>query len=174
MRGTIGGLLTPAVVSRMAGAFAAYLKRKWPGKRLKVIFARDSRPSGPWVRDAAVGALVASGIEVIDVEIVTTPGAAMMVKHLGADAAVVATASHNPIEWNGLKFLNRAWDAPPPADAEAIARLYHAEQADWVRVENLIPARKIRKRMRFTSSESWITWMCLEFPRGDTKWCSIA
>ena len=42
----------------------------------------------------------------IDLDIVTTPGVAMMVQHLRADAGVIATASHNPIQWNGLKFLN--------------------------------------------------------------------
>ncbi|MGA3065866.1 MAG: phosphoglucosamine mutase [Tepidisphaeraceae bacterium] len=142
MRGTVGSTLTPATVSRMAAAFAAYLKRKSPGKRLQVIFARDSRPSGPWVRDAAVAALVASGIEVIDLDIVTTPGAAMMVKHLSAAAAVVATASHNPIEWNGLKFLNDQAVAPPQGDADAIKAIYLDGGADYVRVENLIPARR--------------------------------
>jgi len=143
MRGTIGGSLTPLVVGRMAGAFAAFLQRS-PGSSqpIRVIFARDSRPSGPWVRDAAVAALVASGMEVIDLDIVTTPGAAMMVKHLSADAAVVATASHNPIEWNGLKFLNRQCVAPPPSDAAAIAALYHANDTAWAPVENLIIPRR--------------------------------
>jgi phosphomannomutase len=142
MRGTIGGTLTPLVVTRMAGAFAAFLKRQATGaQRLKVVFGRDSRPSGTWVRDAAVGALVASGIEVIDLDIVTTPGVAMMVKHLGADAGVIATASHNPIEWNGLKFLNRESVAPPPADAKRIEELYRAEQADYAKVEDLFPPR---------------------------------
>src|SRR6202034_415806 len=107
MRGTIGGSLTPMVVSRMAAAFARFLKGRNTGGRLKVVFGRDSRPSGTWVRDAAISALVASGLEVVDLNIVTTPGVAMMVRHLNADAGVVATASHNPIEWNGLKFLNR-------------------------------------------------------------------
>src|ERR1700722_7370897 len=110
-RGTIGGTLTPTVVSQMASAFAAWLKeRRASGSAaapLKVVFGRDSRPSGFWVRDTAVGALVASGIEVIDLDIVTTPGVAMMVQHLKADGGVIATASHNPIEWNGLKFLNQ-------------------------------------------------------------------
>jgi phosphomannomutase len=142
MRGTIGGTLTPAVVSKMAAAFAAFLKQKSPGKRLSVIFARDSRPSGPWVRDAAIAALIASGLEVIDLDIVSTPGAAMMVKHLGASAAIVATASHNPIQWNGLKFLNDQSVAPPPSDADAIKALYHAERTDFVSVENLHPARR--------------------------------
>src|SRR5258706_6849400 len=120
MRGRIGGTLTAGVVMRMAGAFGAWLKRNGPpvnGAHYRVVFGRDSRPSGYWVRDAAVAALVASGAEVIDLDIVTTPGVAMMLRHLGADAALIATASHNPIEWNGLKFLNRDGVAAPPADA---------------------------------------------------------
>src|SRR5579863_6475053 len=94
MRGTIGGSLTPIVVARMAAAYATFLKRQNPSatKALKIVFGRDSRPSGLWVRDAAVSALVACGLEVIDLDIVTTPGVAMMVKHLSADAGMIATA----------------------------------------------------------------------------------
>src|SRR5277367_6452477 len=115
MRGTVGGSLTPRVVGDMAAAFAAWIKRNRPQGNTaapRVVIGRDSRPSGPWVRDAAVAALVASGVEVIDLDIVTTPGVAMMVRHLNADAGVVITASHNPIEWNGLKFLTRDCVAP--------------------------------------------------------------
>jgi phosphomannomutase len=143
MRGTIGGTLTPPVVARMAAAFAVYLKKTVGGdRRPKVVFGRDSRPSGPWVRDAAAAALVASGIELIDLDIVTTPGVAMMVKHLSADAGIVATASHNPIEWNGLKFLNSAAVAPPPGDAAAIAQLYHEQRTSFVPVQNLVPPQR--------------------------------
>jgi phosphomannomutase len=144
MRGTIGGSLTPGVVSQMASAFATFLKRKQPpgGGRLKVVFGRDSRPSGPWVRDAAVAALVASGVEVVDLDVVTTPGVAMMVKHLSADAGVVVTASHNPIEWNGLKFLNGDCVAPPPGDAAQIAEIYHGNRFEYAPVEENIPARR--------------------------------
>ncbi len=145
MRGTIGGTLTPVVVTQMAGAFAAWLKESRPAAargHIKVIFGRDSRPSGTWVRDAAIGALTASGIEVIDLDIVSTPGVAMMVKHLEADAGVVATASHNPIEWNGLKFLNREAVAPPPRDAERIKQLYQEQQNSYVRVEKLLAPKK--------------------------------
>src|SRR5687767_5244003 len=120
MRGTIGGTLTPAVVGRMAAAFAAWLKtnvQPLDAKRHRVVFGRDSRPSGFWVRDAAVAALSASGVEVIDLDVVTTPGVAMMVQRLGADAALIATASHNPIQWNGLKYLNADAVALPPAEA---------------------------------------------------------
>src|SRR5947209_8280420 len=91
MRGTVGGTLTPQVVGRMAGALAVWLSEGAPpanGKYYRVVFGRDSRPSGYWVRDAAVAALVAAGIEVIDLDVVSTPGVAMMLKHLGGDAAV--------------------------------------------------------------------------------------
>ncbi len=139
MRGTVGGTLTPPVVGRMAAAFAVWVKSQQPssGGTPHVVFGRDSRPSGPWVRDAAVAALTASGIAVIDLDIVTTPGVAMMLRHVGADAAMIATASHNPIQWNGLKFLNRRAVAPPPADAAQIKRLYEENRSDFVRVESL-------------------------------------
>src|SRR5688572_13925665 len=141
MRGTVGGTLTPPVVARMAAAFAAFLKcTQTPsnGTHFKVVFGRDSRPSGAWVRDAASAALGASGIEVIDLDIVTTPSVAMMIKHIGADAGIVATASHNPIQWNGLKFLNRNSVAPPPEDAAKIKALYDEGASEFARVEKLV------------------------------------
>ncbi len=140
MRGTIGGTLTPEVVGRMAAAFAVWVKTHVPvGKAPKIVIGRDSRPSGFWVRDAAAAALVSAGCELIDLDIVTTPGVAMMAKHLGADAAIVITASHNPIEWNGLKFLNAEGVAPPPADAAKIKAIYDAGETNNVRVQSLIP-----------------------------------
>jgi phosphomannomutase len=142
-RGTIGGTLTPPVVGRMAAAFAVWLDEQGePGRPLKVVFGRDSRPSGPWVRDAAAAALTASGVEVIDLDIVTTPGVAMMVQHLKADAGVVATASHNPIEWNGLKFLTAGSVAPPPAAAARIKQLYEQGATRFVRVDKLRPPKR--------------------------------
>ncbi len=142
-RGTIGGTLTPPVVGRMAAAFACWLDEQGePGRPLAVVFGRDSRPSGPWVRDAAAAALTASGVEVVDLDVVTTPGVAMMVQHLSADAGVVATASHNPIEWNGLKFLTRDSVAPPPAAAARIKQLYEQGATRFVRVDRLRPPKR--------------------------------
>src|SRR5216110_2849594 len=145
MRGTIGGTLTPAVVSQMASAFAVFLsesEKPANGSHFRVVFGRDSRPSGTWVRDAAAAALCASGVEVIDLDIVTTPGVAMMVKHLNADAALIATASHNPIEWNGIKYLNGDAVALPPAEAGRLGQLFAGNRTAYVRVENLIPVSK--------------------------------
>ncbi len=140
MRGTIGGSLTPEVVGRMAAAFAQWLKRTQKpvdGGQFRVVFGRDTRPSGPWVRDAAVAALTASGIAVIDLDVVSTPGVAMMVRWLKADAGMIATASHNPIEWNGLKWLDHQAVALPPEKAGQIKSLYESRASGYVAVGEL-------------------------------------
>ena len=141
LRGTIGGTLPPAVVLRWASAFAAYLKQhEQPanGTHFVVVFGRDSRPSGTFVRDAAVAALTASGIQVIDLGVVTTPGVAIMVGKLTADAGMVATASHNPVMWNGIKLLDRRSVAPPPDVVLKIIDLFHASVASYSKVEALV------------------------------------
>ena len=140
MRGTVGGTLTPAVVMNYTSAFAAYLKANEKpnnGEFFRVVLGRDSRPSGAYVRDAAAAGLTASGIEVIDLDVVSTPGVAMMVKYTGADAGIVITASHNPIQWNGVKFLSRASVAPAPAMAQKIIDLYHQGTTSYARVQDL-------------------------------------
>jgi phosphomannomutase len=141
MRGTIGGTLTPQVVTRMSFALASWLKRTQQptnGTHFRVVLGRDSRPSGPFVRDAAAAALVSAGIELIDLGIVTTPGVAMMVQHLSADAGIVITASHNPVQWNGLKFLDRRGIAPPPEQAKIIRSLFDEQAAEVVSVDRLV------------------------------------
>ena len=139
MRGTVGGSLSPRVVYRMAAAFADWLWSRHDGDgHPVVVFGRDSRPSGPFVRDAAASALHAAGIEVKDLGIVTTPGVAMMVKDCHADAGMVATASHNPIQWNGLKFLNSQGIAPPPNDIAEIRQRYDDEVERLSKVEGLV------------------------------------
>src|SRR4051794_6551251 len=145
LRGTVGGTLTPPVVQQLAAAFAVWLKetgKPRSGARFRVVFGRDSRPSGQWVRDAAVAALSASGIEVIDLDIVTTPGVAMMVQHLGADAGMIATASHNPIQWNGLKFLNHRSVALPPEEANRLIDLFNNQATAYARVQDLVAATR--------------------------------
>jgi len=146
MRGTVGGTLTPPVVTRMAGAFATWLmenERPHNGSHFRVVFGRDSRPSGTWVRDAATSILTSVGVEVTDLDVVTTPGVAMMVKHLNADAGMVATASHNPIQWNGLKFLNREALALPANHAARLKALYDSgAKPEFLRIEHVVPSHR--------------------------------
>ncbi len=123
MRGLIGSSLTPAVAMRYAATFGQWLKSQNPGVP-HVVIGRDSRPSGQMIESAAVAGLLGVGCKVTSVGILTTPGVAIMTRHLGAQGGIVITASHNPIIWNGLKFLRHDGVAPPAPQAQQIIDLY--------------------------------------------------
>jgi len=137
MRGLIGQTMTPTAAAGFAGAFAGWLRQTTGADRPHVVFGRDSRPSGEMVERAAVAGLLAAGCRVTTLGIVTTPTVALMIDHLHADGGMVATASHNPIEWNGLKPLTRDGVAPPPHQAQLIIDGYKSGQPPLVNVEDL-------------------------------------
>ena len=102
MRGHVGTDLTPELVTRHAAALGAWAKAA--GKPL-VVLGRDARTSGPMFTLAAMAGLQSVGCDVIELGIVPTPTVQMAVEHHGAGAGLIITASHNPIEWNALKFV---------------------------------------------------------------------
>ena len=73
----------------------------------RVALGRDTRESGPWIRDAIAGGLLASGAVATDAGVVTTPALAHATRHGGFDAGVMISASHNPFEDNGIKVFSR-------------------------------------------------------------------
>jgi phosphomannomutase len=103
LRGRVGEGLTPEVIAHFAAAFGAYALRRGPGKT--VVVGRDSRVSGPMFLRAATAALQSVGCDVVDVGVVPTPTVQLAVEDLGAAGGLAVTASHNPIEWNALKFI---------------------------------------------------------------------
>lgn len=102
LRGIVGTDLTDEVVRRYAGAFGAYLRSRG-GKT--VALARDSRQSGPAFMAAAAESLTSAGVDVVDLGMVPTPTAQMAVEVNDLAGGIVVTASHNPVEWNALKFM---------------------------------------------------------------------
>jgi len=70
------------------------------------VVGRDTRVSGVMLKHLVFGGLMSAGCKIIDLDIAPTPTVALMVKELGADGAVVISGSHNPAEWNALKFFN--------------------------------------------------------------------
>lgn len=99
--------MTDDVVSVMAKAFAAWLSHK-TGKNipsLKVSVGRDSRLSGPRLRDAVCHGLCACGVTVYDCGLSSTPAMFMSTLALPCDGAIQLTASHHPYHRNGLKFF---------------------------------------------------------------------
>ena len=71
-----------------------------------IVVGRDTRPSGESLQCGVVGAVTATGRECIDLGVATTPTVEIMVEKLGAAGGIIVTASHNPVEWNALKFLD--------------------------------------------------------------------
>ncbi len=124
VRGTVGGTLTPEVACRFGCAFATLLG----GAGRTVTLARDSRESGPMIRNAVAAGLMASGVDVVDLGLVTTPGAALMTARIGADGGVIITASHNPRQYNGIKFLQPTGTSLT-ADAAEKLRCLWADEA---------------------------------------------
>lgn len=99
VRGLVGEGMNPEVAARFTAAFARGLDGG------VVVVGRDSRPSGPYLRDAVNATLRFGGLAVVDLGIVSTPTVGIMVKELGASGGIIITASHNGPEWNALKFL---------------------------------------------------------------------
>ncbi len=99
IRGVIGDGLDAVTVSRWAAAYGAWLPAG------PVIVGRDTRPSGPMVFDAVAAALASTGHDVWDIGITTTPTVEVAVQESNAVGGIIITASHNPQQWNALKFL---------------------------------------------------------------------
>lgn len=102
VRGVVGKDLTPEVVRRYAAAFGALVR---DGGGRAVVLARDSRQSGPMFAGVVDAALRAAGCRVIDCGMVPTPTTQLAVEHHHAGGGIIVTASHNPVEWNALKFV---------------------------------------------------------------------
>lgn len=108
IRGTIGGPagenLTAQDIVACTAAFAAWMRKT--GRSPIAVVGRDGRISGEMVSALVVQTLRAMGISVVDLGLTTTPTVEMAVPEEGAGAGVIITASHNPKEWNAMKFLN--------------------------------------------------------------------
>ena len=102
VRGIVGAGLTPGVVEQYAMAFGV-LARDWGGET--IVLGRDARTSGPMFAEVVTAALQSVGVTVIDCGLIPTPTAQLAVEHHGAAGGIVITASHNPVEWNALKFV---------------------------------------------------------------------
>jgi len=99
VRGIVGDSLTEDVISDFAAAFSKYLNGG------KVIVGSDARQSFKYVKDIVISALCRNGSETMDIGIAPTPTVQLYTRAHSAAGGIVVTASHNPPEWNGLKFI---------------------------------------------------------------------
>jgi phosphomannomutase len=108
IRGTIGGVpgegLTPIDVVNFSSAYGMWIREQ--AGPVKVVIGRDARISGPWIADLIIHTLRNLGIDVINLGLSTTPTVEFAVEKEAAGGGIIVTASHNPLNWNALKFLN--------------------------------------------------------------------
>src|SRR5688572_26926015 len=136
VRGIVGQTLTPPVLARFAAAFA----RELPAG--EVVVGRDARRSGPAVYQAVAAGLRAAGRDVADLGLATTPATQVAVETLGAAGGIIVTASHNPAEWNALKFLSGRGEFIDAALGRVVRERFEAERDLWVAFDRLGAERR--------------------------------
>lgn len=105
VRGIANKELTPELAFRLGRMGGAVLTRHAEGRRPRVLVGRDTRMSGQMLEHALIAGLLSVGIEILRLNVISTPGVAYLVRAQQADAGAQITASHNPAEDNGIKFF---------------------------------------------------------------------
>lgn len=131
LRGVIGDGLDPSYLTEFAMALGTLAEGG------KVVISRDGRSTGEMVRHAVVSGLMAAGCRVLDAGIATTPTCGVLVRHHHAAAGLQITASHNPIQWNGLKPFSRAGAVLNAAQGEALLGILNRKSFQLVGWEKL-------------------------------------
>lgn len=126
MRGVIGESLTPLLLTRFSQAFGTYVG---PGT---IVIGRDPRRSGEMVRQAVIAGLLSTGCRVVDIGMCPVPTIQLLVRHLKALGGVAITASHNPAEWNALKFIGGDGLFLSGDNAREMLDIYH--QGEYTKV----------------------------------------
>ena len=134
VRGIVGTDLVPELVARLAASFGLLVAKEHDAT---VVLGRDARVSGPMFAAAAQAGLQSVGCGVVDCGLVPTPTLQLAVEHHHAAGGIAITASHNPAEWNALKFVGPDGLFLDGADARALVE--RAERGDlrrstWDRV----------------------------------------
>lgn len=141
IRGTIGGQpndgLTPLDIVKFTSAFGSWIKKRNNNKKCKIVIGRDARISGEMVQHLVVGTLQGLGIDVIDLDLSTTPTVEVAVPMEKAQAGIILTASHNPKQWNALKLLNEKGEFISGKDGEDVLSMAEASDFSYAEVDDL-------------------------------------
>ena len=142
IRGTIGGhtgdTLNPLDIVKFTTAYATFMKRNAKTERRgKIVVGRDARISGDMVRNIVCGTLMGMGLDVIDIDLATTPTTELAVRWTGALGGIIITASHNPRQWNALKLLNSEGEFLTKENGNEVLEIAEKEDFDYADVDNL-------------------------------------
>src|SRR5688572_7109450 len=126
VRGVVGESLTPTLLTRFAQAFGTYVGPA------TIVMGRDPRTSGEMVKQAVIAGLVSSGCRVVDIGMCPVPTIQLLVRHHRAHGGIAITASHNPAEWNALKFIGADGLFLDSGQAGEMLDIYH--QGEYTKV----------------------------------------
>ncbi len=127
LRGIVGDGLTAAHILDFASAFGTFLEPGCP-----VVIGRDPRASGRMLREGTVAALLATGHDVIDLDIVSTPVIQHAIRDGDAGGGISIGASHNAADWNALKFFGPDGIYLSTAEASELLDIYHLHRFSFV------------------------------------------
>ncbi|MDO4253226.1 MAG: phosphoglucosamine mutase [Rothia sp. (in: high G+C Gram-positive bacteria)] len=130
VRGLANELITPSMALELAQAASIVLgfNTVKEGARPVAVIAQDSRISGEFIGSAMMAGFAASGVDVWDAGMLPTPAAAYLVAATEADFGVMISASHNPAQDNGIKFLARGGKKLDDAIEDQIEQLWRSRQ----------------------------------------------
>lgn len=133
VRGIFGDTLSPFIAQKYAARFGVFCGRG------TIVVGRDSRTTGLAMFQAISSGLISVGCKVIDIGIVSTPTVLLAVKHHQACGGIAITASHNPPQWNAMKFVDHdAMFLAPDRAAEFLGSVEsEIEWADWQNIGSL-------------------------------------
>jgi len=138
-RGTIGGNpgenLTAQDIVESTAAYAYWLKKQ--KNNPLVVIGRDARISGELVSQIVISTLQMMGVNVIDLGLSTTPTVEIAVMMESAAGGIIVTASHNPKQWNALKFVNHRGEFISAADGQEILNLIETKEVEYAGVDEL-------------------------------------
>ena len=126
VRGVVGQSLTPTLLTRFAEAFGTHTGSG------TIVIGRDPRTSGEMVKHAVVAGLLSTGSRVIDIGVCPVPTVQLQVRHRRAQGGIAITASHNPAEWNALKFIGSSGLFLDAGQARELLDIYH--QGEYTKV----------------------------------------
>lgn len=141
IRGTIGGAqgenLTPIDAVMYGAAYGTWVKKQIEKESYRVVVGRDARLSGNMIQQLVINTLVGLGIDVINLDLSTTPTVEMAVVMEKADGGIILTASHNPKQWNALKLLNAKGEFLDAVAGQEILDIAQGANMLFATVDNL-------------------------------------
>lgn len=123
-RGIWGQTLTTDIVKRFSKAFILFTKENIKKENPTILIGRDGRESGLEIKQAIIEELGFLGINIIDGDILPTPTVLFAVKKHNYEGAIIITASHNPIEYNGIKFVTKEARLTNEEEVKIIKKYY--------------------------------------------------